>query len=184
LVINYENILMDRIELILHPLRLRILLAVTGREMTSQQLARVMPDVAQATLYRHINRLAEAGILIVVEEKPVRGTVEKVFALDERLANLSEEDLQNLNHEDHLRMFTVFVTSLLKDFERYLNSSADADPAADGVGYHKVPLYMNDEELAKLAAEMGQVMTQYLKTKPNRKRRIFTTIVIPDCSGE
>ena len=69
------------VDLILHPVRLRILLALADNHWSARQIAQVMPDVAQATLYRHINALAEGNILQIVEERPVRGTVEKVYAL-------------------------------------------------------------------------------------------------------
>ena len=49
-------------ELVLHPLRMGIIMAIAGRQMTTQQLAAVLGDVPQATLYRHINRLSEGGV--------------------------------------------------------------------------------------------------------------------------
>ncbi len=66
-----------RQDLLLHPVRQRILLATAGRRVTAQQLVNAMPDVPQATLYRNINKLAGAGLLVVVGERRVRNTVEK-----------------------------------------------------------------------------------------------------------
>ncbi|NNJ11357.1 helix-turn-helix domain-containing protein [Chloroflexales bacterium ZM16-3] len=44
-------------DLLLHPIRLRIIVALTVQQLTVQQLAGVLPDVPQATLYRQIHKL-------------------------------------------------------------------------------------------------------------------------------
>ncbi len=123
----------SKADLILHPIRMRILVAVAGKQMTAQQLASALPDVAQATLYRHINRLAKGGALTVVKERPVRGTVEKVYALDQQGAWLGAADVENFSKDDHIRTFTAFVASLLGDFGQYVASTEKPDLAADGV---------------------------------------------------
>lgn len=71
----------------LHPVRLRILQAFRGRSaMTARELAERLADVPQATLYRHLGALTDGGVLRVVEERRVRGAVERVFALPEEAA--------------------------------------------------------------------------------------------------
>ena len=171
----------SKAELILHPVRLRIILAITGRQMTAQELAGALSDVAQATLYRHINALAEGDILVVVAERPVRGTVEKTYALHERQSSiLTAEDMADLGPEDHMRYFTVFVAALLSDFAAYLQRE-HIDPAADGMGYHTVPLYMNDKEMYDLAAGINALVAPLLANGPGdtRARRAFSTVMIP-----
>ena len=56
-----------RPDTILHPIRVRIVLAVQGRRLTTAQIHRLLPDVPLPTLYRHLNRLTEAGIVQIVE---------------------------------------------------------------------------------------------------------------------
>jgi hypothetical protein len=46
---------------------MRILLAIAGNQFTSQEIAEKLPDIAHATLYRHIAKLHKAGVLLVVE---------------------------------------------------------------------------------------------------------------------
>jgi DNA-binding transcriptional ArsR family regulator len=72
-------------DLVLHPVRLRILQAfLGGRHLTTGDLARELPDVAQAGLYRHVSRLAKGGVLEVVGERQARGAVERTYALRSR----------------------------------------------------------------------------------------------------
>lgn len=169
-------------DLILHPIRMRILMALAGSRKTSQELADDLGDVPQATLYRHINRLAKSGIIEVVEERQVRGTVEKVYTLDTRASTLTAEDAANFSKDDHMRYFIAFVASLLDDFSRYIHQSETVDLLADNVGYRKFPLKLSDEELKSVSAEMNAVLAPYIENSPrqDRRRRIFAFIVMPD----
>src|SRR3712207_7514085 len=57
-------------DLLLHPVRLRIVQAFLGdRTLTTADLRSELPDVPVATLYRHVGVLAEAGVLEVVGER-------------------------------------------------------------------------------------------------------------------
>jgi DNA-binding transcriptional ArsR family regulator len=139
-------------------------------------------DVPPATLYRHINRLSEAGVLELVAERRVRGTLEKVYTLGQQGASLDPQEFAALSREDHLRYFTTFVATLLDDFSRYVKNAQPFDVLVDGVGYHKVPLELSDEEFAEVAKGINAAILPHLDNRPapGRKRRIFATIVMPD----
>ncbi len=169
-----------KLNLILHPVRLRILTTLSGREMTAQQVAKVLPDVAVATLYRHMSALQEGDLLRVVSERQIRGTVEKTYAIHEAsFLNLSEDDLANATKDDHMRFFSTFVVSLLAEFATYLQSNDDIDFVRDGVGYHTVALHMSDEELGEFSQQLGELLKQYQKPADGRKRRQLSTIFLP-----
>lgn len=170
------------LEVVLHPVRMRILMALAGRELSALQISEALGDVAQATLYRHLNRLFRAGVLVVTAERQVRGTVEKIYALNEQYAQMSPERLAELSVEDHQRYFATFVASLLEDFSRYAQGADHLDLFADGVGYRKVPMELSDEELAAMSAAVNAAMLPYLRNKPapGRKRRILASIILPD----
>ncbi len=52
-----------RADLILHPLRLRIIETLVNSEpLTPQEMRMRLPGVAQATLYRHLKILTDSGI--------------------------------------------------------------------------------------------------------------------------
>ena len=155
-------------------------MALVNHPMTAGQIADVLSDVAQATLYRHIKLLADAGLLTVVEERPTRGTVEKVFALNQGTASLGPEEAAQLSKEDHLRYFTTFVTTLIGDLERYLQQE-NAEITKE-VSYHKIPLYASDEELISVSNTINQALLPLLNNPPGsgRHRRIIASILLPD----
>ncbi len=180
-----KNEAKELLDLTLHPVRMRILMLLSGSSgITPQQIAEQMRDIPQATLYRHINQLAQSGLLVVVEERPARGTLEKVYALNIAKYNVDDtEALSQMSKEEHLRYFTAFMMTLLDDFSRYLKRSETRplDYAADGIGYQKMPLFLSDQELGEFASALNQAMAPFLKLEntPGRQKRLFTTVMMP-----
>src|ERR1700712_2699189 len=67
-------------DVLLHPVRMRILQTLFDADpLTTAQRRERLPDIPPATMYRHVAVLAEAGVLEVVNEKRVRGTVERSY---------------------------------------------------------------------------------------------------------
>ena len=171
-------------DLLLHPLRLRIVQALVGRPMTAGELKDHLGDVAPATLYRHLKQLETGGLITVTGEEQVRGVVERTYAVVAEAVSLGQDDLGGATADDHFRYFGVFVATLLADFAAYLEAG-DRDLAADRVGYRQVPLWLTDEEFDLMVDEMGGSVQARLDNEPapGRRRRLLTTIVMPDDRG-
>ncbi len=168
-------------DLLVHPVRLRVVRALLREPTTAGELQQVLGDVPQATLYRHLAALEEGGIIEVVERRQARGGVERTFAVVDGAARLGAEDLEGATADDHLRWFTTFVGTLLTDFAAYLDSD-DVDLAADRVGYHQVPLWLRDDELDAFTEELRALVDRHRGNDPDgtRRRRILTTVLLPD----
>ena len=130
-----------------------------GNPLTTQGLADLLPDVARATLYRHLSILVDGGIIEVVGEQRVRGAVERPYTLRHGSASLLKEDLEAASREDRLRFFASFVASLLDEYARYLRRD-QIDLAADGVMYREGAVYLSDAEAADVAREMWASFTR------------------------
>ncbi len=167
-------------DLLIHPIRLRIIETVTRQPMTARQIAAIVREVPQTTLYRHLNKLLTAGILAVVAERPVRGTREKTYALDEQWARLTAQDVADATREDHLRYFKTFVASLLGDFARYLQRER-IDLMADGVSYNKAPLHLTEDEFRNLREALFAALEPVTQNPPgpDRQRRILSLVFLP-----
>ncbi|MGI9612851.1 MAG: helix-turn-helix domain-containing protein [Acidimicrobiales bacterium] len=168
-------------DLLLHPIRLRIVQALVGAPMTPLQLKDRLGDVPQATLYRHINQLADGGLLEVVAERPIRGGVERTYGVATAAVALGDSELESATADEHFRYFATFVGTLLADFAAYLDSGSPAF-SADRVGYRQVPLWLTDEEFDALVARMTTAVQEHVDNKPapGRRRRLLSTIVVPD----
>jgi len=71
------------LDVLLHPIRWRIVQRALGREVTTTDLKRDLPDIPTTTLYRHVAALIDAGYLTVVRERKIRGTTERTLSLDQ-----------------------------------------------------------------------------------------------------
>jgi DNA-binding transcriptional ArsR family regulator len=168
-------------DLILHPVRMRILLAFgRGIPLTAQGLADLLPDVSRATLYRHLALLVDGGIIEVVSEQRVRGAVERTYALRTGAGSLAREDVEAASREDHLRFFASFVATLIDEYSRYLRRDR-IDLIADVVGYRVGTVYLTDEEAATVAREMWSAFARHVGTPPDagRSARTFAMVSIP-----
>ena len=183
--INYENGgVMASADLLLHPVRLRIVQAFLGdRTLTTADLRSELPDVPAATLYRHVGVLAEAGVLAVVGERRVRGAAERSYRLVTEAASVGAADAAAMSVDEHRRAFATFVAALLADFDRYADAAAGPglDPAADGVGYRQLALWLDDEEFTELVTELRAVLTARMALEPDgvRRRRIVSQVFLP-----
>ncbi len=168
-------------DLILHPVRMRIILALAGGgSATTTELASRLPGIAPATLYRHLDVLRRGGILAVAEERRVRGTTERRFVLHPGAANLGPADLAAATPEDHLRWFAMFLASLLGAFGRYVRRG-QPDLARDGVGYREVVIHLSDAELVQMGMAINGALVPFLAqpAAPGRAPRLLATILIP-----
>ncbi|GAA2084766.1 helix-turn-helix domain-containing protein [Streptomyces albiaxialis] len=176
---------MTTANLLLHPVRLRILQALVGAgPLTTAQLRERLPDIPPATMYRHVAALAKAEVLEVVDERRVRGTVERSYRIRQDGALVGEEARTSMTREDHRQAFTAFSGALMGDFERYL-SRDDAEPADDGLLYRQGSVWLTDEEFAELVEDLEKAVTSRARTTPGdgRKRHIVSLVVVPDGEG-
>lgn len=169
-------------DLLLHPVRMRILQTLYGTDpLTTAQLRDRLPDIAPATMYRHIAVLADAGVLEVVDERRVRGTVERSYRVRQEQAVIDPAARAAMTPEEHLRSFTTFAASLISDYGRYLAHDG-ADPTADGVIYRQAPVWLTDEEFTEL---LGEIQNAVVARSGNaatsgRRRRIISLVVVPE----
>lgn len=167
-------------DLLLHPVRLRIVQVFLGRgELTTSALRKHLTDIPAATLYRQVTALLEAGILEVVDERKVRGAVERTLVLHTANANLGPDEAAAMTAEEHRRAFVTFVTGLIGDFDRYL-AHGDHDLARDRVGYRQYAAHLTDEEMDELIADLREVILPRLELEPapGRTRRLISHVLM------
>lgn len=89
---------MELAEIVMNPVRQRIfqylLLHETG---TVKEIRKALPDVPGASLYRHMKLLTESGILTVVGENRIRGTVESIYSLNKSALEINQTALKYMD---------------------------------------------------------------------------------------
>ncbi|MFE1765341.1 helix-turn-helix domain-containing protein [Streptomyces angustmyceticus] len=172
---------MDTVDLLLHPVRLRIVHAMSGgRTLTTSQLCALLPDASKATVYRHVSLLADGGLLEIEDEQRVRGAVERRYRLRPERAVIDADTAASVSLEDHRRVFAVAMATLLAEFNTYLDRPG-TDPAADLVGYRQHAMWLSRDELTAMVDEMRDVLVRRIANKPSpeRNRYLISPILFP-----
>ena len=175
--------------LLLHPVRMRIIQAVTGGESTTRALAQALPDIPPATLYRHLTKLVTGGLLQVAATRRIRGAVERTYALPAPV-RLRSEEVANLSREDQLRLFQTFVGMLLADHRRYLDQPDTARRQED-VTFRQSTLLLSDREAQQLQADLLAVIEAARQrteaetaATAERRRWLVNLVAMPAAMGD
>jgi hypothetical protein len=142
--------------------------------------------VPPATLYRQVAALLDGGVLRVVAERQLRGTVERTYRLVQEATSVDVDELRSMTPDAHRRGFLTFVAGLLAGFDRYLDACGDADGrvdfVADRTGYRTAVMHLSDAEVDDLLAELGEVFARYRDTPPapGRARRAISTVLLKE----
>lgn len=168
-------------EVVLHPVRLRIVQQLGGRRLTTGQLRAALTDVTQATLYRHVAALIDAEIVTVVDERRVRGTIERTLALGDRMAHVGQDDLAAMSDAELRNAFVTFLGALGESFDTFIQD--DDRTLRNYLGFGTTPLYVTTEDLAEIQSKLADILAPYRTDAGDERMRInLTTAVIPDPS--
>lgn len=161
---------MDWNELVLHPVRLRVLqhLRLAG-EATAKEVATVMEDVPRATVYRHVKALEEGGAIEVVRTRRVRGATEKTYAPSSRVVNPSSQDARALSAALHLESMGAM--------DAYL-ADGSANLAADRVFFQPARFWATDEEYDALLSRIKEAIEGTLGNAAEEGRRLRTLALV------
>jgi DNA-binding transcriptional ArsR family regulator len=174
------------LDVLLHPTRMRIVRAFAGTgERTAKDLAKMLDDIPPATLYRHLRRLTQVGVLTVTAETPVRGALERSYRINPKAVTVPAEELGAIDPETHQKYFSVFIASLLEDFGRYARSG-DVDVRRDDVHYLQVPMLASAEEFKGFMEALMTLINKFAKRGPgkHRVRRTVSIVTLPEKSAK
>lgn len=172
------------IDAMMHPVRLRILVALGAEALTTQEIADRLPDVAKSSIYRHLKTLRAADLIAVSDTRQVRGAEEKRYVVARSL-HLGAEDVDTLDVGAHTRLFAAYWLLVQQGFVEYLHHSAEThgrpDLGRDLAGYTEVQFHATDAEFQDAIAAMNQAIAPLLQNDPAPERRLrkFLTVTHP-----
>jgi DNA-binding transcriptional ArsR family regulator len=172
---------MEKMELLIHPVRMRIVHAMSGGgTMTTTQLCARLPDVSKATMYRHVGVLADEGVLEVDGEQRVHGAVERSYRLRRERAVVDASTAESTTVEEHRQVFAVAMAILMAEFNGYLDRDG-ADPGNDLVGYRQHALWLSRGELEGLIGDLRSAILARIgnEAAPERSQYLLSPILFP-----
>lgn len=174
-IIKYDNsevMKMDLIKILSNSTRMQIMqyMQIHG-DSTTKQIAESLSDIPAPTLYRHINYLIDVGVLLIKEERKVRGSLERVLSFNS--VKLSEDN-------DFSGAAYQFLFEIYSRFRNYAQKP-DADPVKDKLAMRTSIYTLSDDEMDSLIHELGQVIEKYqsISEKSTGKKRSVSIIFAP-----
>lgn len=160
--------------IMLNPTRMRIVQAFASRNsMTANEVCNVIHDVPRTTLYRHINILIEANILTILEEKKIRGSVERTLAL-----NLNEINTRSGTKNIPQQAFG-FLMGIYAKFEKYFSKNGFAT-GNNKVFFNNTVMMMTDDEFDEFLSDLQMLLVKYhYGAADGRKPRDISIISAP-----
>lgn len=163
---------MELMKVISNPVRMQVMQYLQAHgEATTKQISETITDVPAPTLYRHINTLLKEEVLFVKEERKVRGSLERLLAINvEKMAKTVNSSISETAYQ--------FLMELFMKFQRY-GGKADADPQKDRLSLRTCVFTLTDSSFDSFMQEIGAVIEKYQKAEENGKLRSISFISAP-----
>ena len=166
---------MEIAEVVMNPVRQRIFQYVLLHETgTGKELKKALPDVPNASLYRHIKILADHSILMVVEENRIRGTVESVYKLNKDALAVEDESGNAVQ---------MSLLSICASFARYF-ARGHVDPRKDMLLLTNCTLLLTDGEFSSFLSEINEIALKYMKAEVTESSKMRQITLISAPTGE
>ncbi len=163
-------------KLLMNPIRIMIMQYLTTHETaTASEIISIIDNVSRATVYNHIKILEENGLLCVVKENQIRGTIEKVFSLNKSNKNFNTEYTSIIN----------CLIYLMVDFQNYFEDKP-RDIKSDMLFVDRTILFLDKPEFENFFQEYTDLCKRYFKfsSAENRTGRTISLISSPFVDNE
>ena len=163
---------MELLKVLSNPVRIQIMQYLqTHGEATTKQISEAITDVPAPTLYRHVNTLLKEGVLLVKEERKVRGSLERLLAINvEEMAKTANSSLSETAYQ--------FLMALFMKFQKY-DSKTNVNPEKDRLCLRTCVFTLTDNSFDNFIQEIGAVIDKYQKAEENGKLRSISFISAP-----
>ena len=163
----------DIIKIMMNPIRIKILqeLGLKGKA-TTKEIQGACGDIAQATLYRHLNELLKNDIIQVIDENIINGIIEKVYTINLNPTLEIAKDPSKLSKGEYLDIFNQFIISILTDFKSYISHEDAIAKITTSLGFSSNTIFLTDDELKEMTSEFRASINKRLRNEPAPERKL------------
>ncbi|MBE1555969.1 helix-turn-helix domain-containing protein [Sporosarcina limicola] len=154
----------NKAEVLMHPVRMKISQVLMRNKefgLTPLEMVKIIEDVPQATLYRHIQILLEAGIIRISKEKKVRSVSEKYYVLNEEEMKLSSDEWKEYSTKEKLGYISFYQLSLFTQYQNYLTKLETQACTEDKATFSLGDLKLDDNDFEKFQNELKDLLMKY-----------------------
>ncbi|WP_142829708.1 transcriptional regulator [Planococcus soli] len=148
--------------------------------LSIMQLNKVLKEVSQATLYRHVNSMVEDDLLKIVGINRSGKVEEKIYALNTQAYKISEEDWQSATYSEKIKFVTYFFMYILQNYKNYYESSM-ANQSQDQSTFSLVKLNLTNDSFNDFQTELGTLIEKYynMEESEDGTDRTISLVIIP-----
>jgi len=153
----------NKVDILMHPVRVKIaqvLMRNRKTGLTPLEMLKIIKDVPQATLYRHIQVLLDAGIIRVSKEKKVKSVIEKYYVLNESEARLSSDEWEKASVDEKINYYSYYQLSLYNQYKNYL-MNLEKNNSEDCSTFSILELELDDETFDSFQTELNNLVMKY-----------------------
>lgn len=155
----------NKADILLHPVRMKIirtLLAHNEEGFSPLEMTQKIQDVSQATLYRHIQKLADAEIIRIVKSEKKRAVTENYYTVNMQEVQLDPKEWNTYSIEEKLNYYSYYQFSLLNQYQTYLNK-IESENMIDLSTLSMIDLNLDNHTLKNFQDDLQALMMKYYK---------------------
>ncbi len=164
-----------RLNLINHPIRMRICQMLHRAKLSTAQLHAVLKDVPKPSLYRHLRLLLEANVIMVAETRTVNGIEEKIYTTNDKAMQITETDVNTASIPQLAEFVCIYANAAANDLADYITTNTPPD--FPNVIFHDHAFFATDEEFAELKRTLRR-MLDALEARPQQEERKHRRLMV------
>ncbi|WP_274309939.1 helix-turn-helix domain-containing protein [Solibacillus daqui] len=171
----------NKVEILMHPVRIKISQALLrNREhgLTPLEMVKILKDVPQATLYRQLQILVDAGIISVIQEKKVKSVSEKYYAINENEIRINGDEWSQVSTEEKLDYISYYQLLLMTQYKNYLEKLEEENSREDRSTFSVVELKIDENHFTQFQNELHELMTKYFNASSSNQDAPVRTVAI------
>ena len=148
--------------------------------MSIMQLNKLLKDVSQATLYRHVNSMVGDDLLKIVGINRIGKVEEKLYALNTQAYKISEDDWLSATYSEKIKFVTYFFMYIFQNYKNYHESSVE-NQSPDRSTFSLVKLNLTNDSFNDFQSELSTLMEKYYNMKDTEEGtdRTVSLVIIP-----
>jgi hypothetical protein len=171
----------DRARLLLHPVRMRVVMALSAEDLTTRQISELIPDVPQASLYRAVAQLHDAQVIEIAKEVPRGGALERTYRMCPTNGLITLKEFTSGTPEEFLATVQAFSDTIVTTTARHLAHAEDTW-RDDEYGMRYEALWLSREDRAELGEDLRALLRKYTERERTEASELWAMMVavIPD----
>lgn len=168
-------------ECLTNPLKSKLLTTIKAKERaTTKELAEIVSQLPQTTLYRYLKKMVDDGLIKVVEENRIRNVNEKVYGMAIDFDAELEMIAKDPSSDAAVVQIRRFANGLVDEFERNL-PVGEINPLRDGYGFFIAPIHVSRDEAVEMINKIIEVIKPYEANEltPDRHLQSWAMVLTP-----